>query len=230
VPGSIESFVKKLQLEGVDAGKEAAEKIRKEAKNEAEKIIAEANSRAEQIVSKAKKDADTYFSRMQTELEFAVRDAILKLHNTIEQILSAMLTRKIEKYLSNPDYLGTVIRDVIIAYAESDAGKQPFMTFNISDRIDDSIRDDIIKELFQNFNAEREQVAFQNTFSKAGFEYIIDDATVMVTPDSVSEMISEMVSPVLQKLMDRAANKSLKITRDQRSNGPGNDYPVRENI
>jgi len=42
MPESIESFVKKLQSEGVDAGKKAAEKIIKEARQEAEKIFAQA--------------------------------------------------------------------------------------------------------------------------------------------------------------------------------------------
>ena len=38
MPESLESFVKKLQSEGVEAGKDAAEKIKKETKSEAERV------------------------------------------------------------------------------------------------------------------------------------------------------------------------------------------------
>ncbi|MBM9604168.1 hypothetical protein [Desulfopila inferna] len=210
MPGSIESFVKKLQAEGVDAGKEAAEKIIEDARNEAGKIIASAEAEAERIAAKAKNDADSYFSRMQTELEFAVRDSILKLRETITQILSSTLTRKIDKHLSNPDYLVRIIKEVIIAYAKSDAAQQACMEINISDTMDDEFKNSLIKDILQNIDQEHERIKFQATLSKAGFEYTIDGATVEVSPESVAELISEMVGPVLQEMIDRVVDDSEK--------------------
>ncbi len=205
-PGSIESFVKKLQSEGVDAGRKAAEKIKGDAKQEAEKIIAQAEAEAERIVAKAKNEADKYFSRMQTELDLAVRDAILKLRETIGQILSAMLTRKIEKHLSNPDFLGKIIKEVIMVYAKADAAQQPFMKVDISGKMGDKLGDDILNDLFAHLNEEQEKIALQATLSKAGFEYTIDGATVDVSPDSVSEVVLEMVRPALQEIIDRVVD------------------------
>ena len=83
MPESIESFVKKLQDEGVNAGKEAAEKIRNEAKLEADNMIADAKAEADQILAKARDNAGKQLHRMQTELELAARDVILKLRETI---------------------------------------------------------------------------------------------------------------------------------------------------
>lgn len=210
MPGSIESFVKKLQAEGVDAGKEAAEKIIKDASDEAEKIISTAKAEAERIAVKAKNEADNYFSRMQTELDLAARDSILKLRETISQILSSMLTRKIDRHFSNADYLGRIIQEVIVAYAKSDAAQQAFMEINISDTVDGTFKNRIINDIFQNIDQEHVSIKFQTTLSKAGFEYTIDGATVEVSPESVAELISEMVGPVLRERIDRAVDGSEK--------------------
>ncbi len=61
---SLESFVKKLQSEGIDAWKKAAEKIKRDPRQDTEKILSDA---------KAKKDADKYRFCMQTDMELAVR-------------------------------------------------------------------------------------------------------------------------------------------------------------
>jgi V/A-type H+-transporting ATPase subunit E len=202
MPESIESFVKKLQAEGVEAGKEAAEKIKNNARRKADKIIADAKNEADQIIAKAKKEADKQLLRMQTELELAVRDSILKLRETIGNILSAMLIRKVEKNLSDADYLEKIIREVITAYARADAEKQPFMEINISGELSDKLNEGILKEFFQNMGEGQEKITMLSTLSKAGFEYKIDGATVEVSSESVSELIAEMVGPRLQKILD----------------------------
>ena len=211
---SLESFVKKLQSEGVDAGKEAAEKIKKEAKLEAEKILADAKEEAEKIVAKAKSKADRELSRAQTELELAVRDAILKLRESLSNVLSAMLIQKTEKKLSEPEYIGEIIREVITAYARADAGQQSPVEINISKKMRDKLNDSVLKDLFQNFDDEQDRMGLQATLSKAGFEYKIHGATVEVSPDSVSELLSEMVNPALQEIIDNGGGK-----QDQESSG-----------
>jgi len=208
MPETIESFVKKLQDEGITAGKEAAEKIKNEAEREADNIIADAKARADQILAQVQDDVDRQLDRMQTELELAVRDAILKLSETISRVLSAILTRKIENHLSDPDYLGQMIRDVINAYAIADAAQLTDIKINISDKMGENFNRDILKNLFQGLNEEPEKTILQTSLSKAGFEYTIDGATVEVTPDSVSELISEMVGPQLQEILDKLIDKN----------------------
>jgi V/A-type H+/Na+-transporting ATPase subunit E len=207
MPESIASFVKKLQDEGVNAGKEAAEKIKNDANREADNMIADAKAEADQILAKARDDADKQLHRLQTELELAARDAILKLRETIEQVLTAMLSQKVEKHLSDPEFLGQIIREVIIAYAKADAAKQTDMKINISGKMGENFKDDILKNLFQSLNEEQEKIILQTSLSKAGFEYKIDGATVEVSPDSISELISEMVGPGLQEILEKFIGK-----------------------
>ena len=207
MPESLESFVKKLQSEGVEAGKNAAEEIKKAAMHEAEKILADANADAKTILSKATSEAQQKRCRAQNELELAVRDAILKLGESLGCVLSMMLARRVEKKLSEPDYIGEIMREVIIAYAKADAGQAPRIEINIPKKMRDKLNDGALKDLFWNLYGDQDKLALQYTLSKAGFEYKIHGATVEVSPDSVSELLSEMVNPDLQEIIADVVGK-----------------------
>ncbi len=221
MPENLESFVKKLQTEGVDAGKEAGEKIKKEAKREAEKILADANADAEKIVAKAERDAERQLSRAQNELELAVRDAVFKLGESLGCILSVMLARRVEKKLSEPDYIGEIIREVIITYAKADAGRQPRIEINIQKEMRDKLIDSALEDLFKNLHGDQDKLALQATLLKAGFEYKIHGATVEVSPDSVSELLSEMVNPALQEIIDNVVGKMGKKSSNEKYTNEG---------
>jgi cell division septum initiation protein DivIVA len=222
MPESLESFVKKLQSEGVEAGKEAAEKIKKEAKREAEKILADAKAGAEKIVAKAESDAERQLSRAQNELELAVRDAILKLGESLGHVLSVILARRVEQKLSEPDYIGEIMREVIIAYAKADAGQEPQIEINIQKKMRDKLNDSALKDLFQNLHGDEDKLALEFTLSKAGFEYKIHGATVEVSPDSVSELLSEMVNPDLQEIIANVVGKMGKKSSNEKRTNEGN--------
>ena len=154
MPESLESFVKKLQSEGVEAGKDAAQKIKKEAKREAERILADAKADAEKIVANAERDAERQLSRAQNELELAVRDAVLRLGESLGHVLSVMLAKRVEKKLSEPDYIGEIMREVIIAYAKADAGQEPRIEINIPKKMRDKLIDSTLKDLSRNLYGE----------------------------------------------------------------------------
>ena len=216
MPESIESFVKKLQSEGVEAGKVAAEKIRKDARREAEKILADAKAGAEQIVAKAESDAKRQLSRAQDELELAVRDAILKLGEALVDVLSVMLAGRVEKKLSEPDYIGEIMREVIIAYAKADAMQAPRIEINITKKMRDTLKDCALQDFFQNLQGDPDKLDLKFAFSKAGFEYKIHGATVEVSPDSVAELLSEMVNPDLQEIIANVVGKMGKKSSEEK--------------
>jgi V/A-type H+-transporting ATPase subunit E len=204
---NIESFVKKLKTEGVDAGKKAAEKIKRDARHEAEEILADAKNEADNIIAKAKKDAEKQLSRMQTELELAVRDSVLKFREFLNLALSALLTRRVENKLSDTDYLGEIIREVIVAYAKADAVRHDQMEINLSKKMRDKLNDRVLKDFFHNLKIDQDKMNLKATLSKAGFEYKLHGATVEVSADSVAELLSEMVNPSLQKTIDKVVGK-----------------------
>jgi V/A-type H+-transporting ATPase subunit E len=219
---SIESFVEKLQSEGVEAGQEAAEKIKKEARREAEKILADAKADAEKIVVKAKRDAERQLSRTQNELELAVRDAILKLGESLGRVLSVMLARRIEQKFCEPDYIGEIMREIIIAYAKADAGQAPRIEINIPKNMRDKFNDSALEDLCQNLHGDQDMLDIQSSFPNAGFEYKIQGATVEVSPDSVSELLSEMVNPDFQEIIAKVVAKMGEKSSNEKHVNEGN--------
>lgn len=207
MPESIESFVKKLQTEGITAGREAAEKIREEAKHEAGKILAEAKAEAEKILAEAKSAADRRLSRAQTELELTVRDVFLKLRESIDRVLSALITRRIEKTLSDPHYLAEVIREVVTAYARADAEGHSHIEINLPAEMQERLKDNVFQDLFGNLRDEQDRLKLKATLAGAGFEYSLHGATVEVSPESISELITDMVGPSLREIMDRIIDR-----------------------
>jgi vacuolar-type H+-ATPase subunit E/Vma4 len=204
---SLEAFVKKLQTEGVDAGKQAAEKIKKRAEHEAEKILVNAEKEAEKIIAEAKNSAEKELSRAQTELELAVRDTILKLRESLDRALSSLLAQRIEKKFSDADYLGEIIRELIVAYAKADSGQQTHIEVNVPKNMKNELEKGVLKDLFQNLKGKQDRLRLKAMLLKAGFEYSIRGATVEVSPDSVSELLSEMVIPSLQKIIDKVVGR-----------------------
>jgi len=203
MPESIESFVKKLQSEGVAAGQEAAEKIKNEARLEAEKILAEAGAEAEKILAEAKSEVDRRISRAKTELDLVVRDVFLKLRESVDRALSTLLTRRIEKTMSDPDYLAGVIREIVTAYARADAGQQSPIEINLPREMQDRLKDNVFQDLFENLKDDQDRMKLRAGLDGAGFEYRIHGATIEVSPDSLSAVISEMVGPALREILDR---------------------------
>ncbi len=201
---SLESFVNKLQEEGVNAGKEAAEAIRREAEEEGERILADARREAERIVAEARARGKDVLSRAQAEMELAVRDALLKLCETLSVVLSTLLVERTEKELSNPDRLGEIIREVIIAYAKADAAREHAFRINLAEET--GRKTDLhstLESLLGDLGAALPKIEVQAMFQKAGFEYRIHGGTVEVTTESVAEVLFDMLSPGLQEVVEK---------------------------
>ena len=84
---SIEAFVSKLQEEGVQAGRQAAEKLRAEAQQQGDEIIRQAEIQAEEITADAKAQAESNLAKANTELKLAARDAVLRLRETLSRVV-----------------------------------------------------------------------------------------------------------------------------------------------
>jgi len=101
MPTNIESFVKTLESEGVDAGRKAAKKIEAEANEKAASIVAAAKEKAEQIVAEAQSEAEKIKARMNSSLELATRDGIYLLREKLGEQLKVILKLNVEKALND---------------------------------------------------------------------------------------------------------------------------------
>jgi V/A-type H+-transporting ATPase subunit E len=203
---TIESFVQKLQADGVQAGQQEAEKIRQAAQQQAEEILAQAKQQAEKLLADAQAKADDILARTQTELQLAARDAALKLREALSRALEAVLTQGVKDKLSDVSFLGTLMHELVAAYAKSHlAGQGEPLTLNVQPEMEGKLKAWALGEIGQQrVDSLRGAFDLKGTLVGVGFEYKASGATVEVTLDSVVQTLKDLVAPSLREMLDQA--------------------------
>jgi V/A-type H+-transporting ATPase subunit E len=206
MPTNIESFVKTLKSEGVDAGRKAAMKIEAEAREKADEINAEAKETANQIIAQAQAEAEKIKVRMNSSLELAVRDTIFLLREKLSQQLKAILKSNVEKALNDEETLVHVLREVIPAYAKANTENKLTTEINISNKTKSRLLETSLRDLAHSLKDQNVQLDISYNLAKEGFEYKIEGSTVEVSTESVTSLLAEMIDPGLQQFLEKAAN------------------------
>jgi len=201
---SIESFVSKLQNEGVEAGKKEAETIRAEARHEADRIVKEAEQKADKIRQDAQREADETLQRGRTDLELAARDTVLRLRQTLNRALRAVLAAGTEQALGDPAFLKGLIHDVVMQYVQADREDRTGVEVHVSDEAKAQLTEWCRQQLAPEAEKAGAAVDINGTLAEAGFEYKVRDANVEVTETSVVETLSDLVSPRLREMLAKA--------------------------
>jgi vacuolar-type H+-ATPase subunit E/Vma4 len=201
---TIESFVKTLQVEGVQAGEAAAEEIRTEAEQQAQQILKQAQEQAKAIITDAQAQADSQLARYQGELKMAVRDAVLRLHETLSKSLEGVFTCPVEAHLSDTDFLKPLLHEIVTQYARADCEGSGEIQINVGPEMHRQLADWAIGELRQAAQDHTTRLNLKDTLFEAGFEYQVSGATVDVTVDSVVATLAELVGPQLRKLLQES--------------------------
>jgi len=206
MPTNIETFVKTLESEGVDAGRKAAMKIEAEAREKADKINAEAKEKANQIIAEAQAEAEKVKVRMNSSLQLAVRDTIFLLREKLSQQLKAILKSNVEKALNDEETLLHVLREVIPSYAKANTENKLTTEINISEKTKSRLLETSLRELAHSLKNQNVQLDINYNLAQEGFEYKIEGSTVEVSTDSVTSLLSDMIDPGLQQFLEKAAN------------------------
>ncbi|NBB94243.1 MAG: hypothetical protein GVY16_00695 [Planctomycetes bacterium] len=202
---SIETFVTRLRKDGVQAGQAEADKLVADAKAQAEQIVADANKQAEQIVADAEKKAESIVARGKTDLQLAARDTLSRLRQTLSDCLNAVLTEGAREKLTDLDFLGTVMHEVVRIYAEADREGKTNITVDVPSEHHEQLKEWAFTELKNTFQGETHpHLDFRGRLQQAGFEYEVDGATVEVTLDSMVATLSRMVTPALRDVLEKA--------------------------
>lgn len=217
---TIESFVSKLQADGVEAGRQEADRIRDEARKEAEKIVADAREQAEEIVADAKAQAGKEQERSRTELRLAARDAMGRLRSTLSEAIRGVLATAAESTLGDVEFIQGLVRDLVLQYAKSDTGETEEINVHLSKEACEKLADAAIRDLREAGDKAGARLNLHATLERAGFEYRVDDATVEVTVESVVELLSEMVSPRLREIVRAAAEQNADDAQAGESESP----------
>jgi len=205
MPTNIESFVKTLESEGVDAGKRAAEKIETDAREQAETIIAEGRAEADRIIEQAEAEARKIQARMNSSLELAARDAVYMLREKLSQQLKILLSWNVEKALNEEETLAKILREAIPAYTKTYAENKLTTEINVPKDLKSRLLESVIRELINSLRGQNVQIDVKHNLAKAGFEYKIEGSTVEVSTESVTALLTEMIDPELQQFLEKAA-------------------------
>jgi V/A-type H+/Na+-transporting ATPase subunit E len=209
---TIETFIDRLQADGVEAGREAAAKIRAEAEAEARKIIEQAEQQARRRLAEAETEAEQMRARTETELRLAARDAVRGLQESIERALRAVLTGAVRKKLDDSDFLAELLREVVRRYVEADQEGRSTIEINVSEPMRRRLVDWAIQTFHGDIEALRGHVDLHGTLAGPGFEFTVADGTVEVTVESVVEVLAGLVGPEVRRLMAEAAGNGQPAT------------------
>jgi len=205
---SIESFVAKLQQEGIQAGEEAADKLLLDANQKAERIVAEAEAKARKIVETAEAEADVTLEKSRTDLRLAARDTALRLRDALTRAVRAVLVTGTEQALGDAEFLKVLLHDIVMQYVQADLDGRILMQINVAPEMQQQLTQWALAQLHE--KAERGDVSLdlKGTLSEAGFEYEIEGANIEVTLASVVDALSKLVNPNLRETLDQATTQA----------------------
>lgn len=203
--GTVEEFIDRLRADGVEAGQEAAGKIRAEAEQQARQVVADAELRAEKIVAAATAEREKILARAQTELRLAARDTLTNLRGAIDRALTAVLAGAVRSKLEDSEFLKTLIGDVVKQYAAADSEGTGAVTINVSDEMRSRLTHWVLQTFHGGTDAAGPAVELQGSLAGAGFEYSITEGTVEVTADALVAFLADLVSPELHRVLAAAA-------------------------
>jgi len=197
---TIESFVTKLRTEGIQQGKQEAQQIKEEARKEADSLLAEAKAQADKIIADANSEAKGIISRSRTELELASRDAILKLQESLEKALQAVLLGPVEGNLNDDAFLKELIQSIMDRFLSAAIDSYAPVKINITPEMNKKLANWAINEL-RNSSQKIGGLDLHDNLRQAGFEFNMHGATIEVTRDSVLETLMNLVGPHLRDVL-----------------------------
>jgi len=201
---TVKSFIDKLQADGVRAGQQAAEEIRARAEQQAKQRIDQAEAQARQIIADAQAECENLRARTRTELDLAARDTLVRLHEALGRALQRVLSGAAAEQLSDTNFLGELLREIVMQYVRADAEHVGTITINVPDEMRHKLVDWAIQVLHKDLERGTTGVDLKGTLSEAGFEYTVSGGTVEVTVSSVVQVLSDLVGPDVRKMLVEA--------------------------
>ncbi len=117
----IQEITSKLYTEGIEKGKEEAEKIVAEAKVLRDQIVAEAKKEAEQIVVSAKKETHEWKSNTESELKLFASQAVEALKSEITNLVTGKLSASnVKAALEDKTFMQKLITELVQNWSKNE--------------------------------------------------------------------------------------------------------------
>ncbi len=195
----LQSLLDRIQTEGIAKADAEAKRILEEARAKAGAIVAEAEEQRLSFRAQAEAEARQFQQRAEQAVRQAARDVVLGVTSSIEQALHRVLFAKVSEALT-PDFLATLIADVIRTYAQSpDAGGglqlvlKPEQTEKLAAVVLQGVQDDAKQNV---------QIRSDNGIT-AGFRVLLANGRIEhdFSATAVQSAMSHLLRPELSKLL-----------------------------
>lgn len=108
----VQELIEKLRSQGVNSGREEADKIISDAEAKAAELMADADQRARKIVSKAREEADFITKAGKEALQLAERNAVLELKDYLLGQFSEQISSVVSTSMQKEELLEQMILEV----------------------------------------------------------------------------------------------------------------------
>ncbi len=185
----LQELTDKLYNEGLSKGKQEAEQMKANAKNEAADIIAKAKEEAEQILNRAKSEAAELKSKTENDIKMASVQAFAAVKQQIENVIvTKALAQPVKAAVSETDFIKTIITAIVSAFnpneadavaldvilpADKKAELEQFMAQNISGICKAGINVEYSKNIAGGFKIGPKGEGYMISFTDKDFENII---------------------------------------------------------
>ena len=196
----LKDLIDRVKQDGINKGKQEANRIVQEGEREAREILSDAEKKAESIIIDAKENALKLKREAEDSIKIASRDMILKLKNRIKGLFDQVILDETNEVLSN-DLLKEVIVNLINNWQDEQKNDSQV-----------KISEDTYKNLAGYFNNKLSAYIKNgleikpDTAVKAGFKISMKDGALNYdfTAKTVSEIISYNLTEDIAKLLKDA--------------------------
>jgi len=108
----VQELIDRLHQDGIDKGREEADRIIAEAREEAKNVLLNARHEAERIRSKAQEEADHFANAGRDAIKLAARDTILQLKSSLTRQFARRIGEMVAETVSDETFLQRLILEV----------------------------------------------------------------------------------------------------------------------
>lgn len=191
----IQELTSKLYSEGVEKGKEEAEKILAEANTQKKKILEEAEAKAKQIVDLAKKEASELKSNTESELKLYANQSSEALKSEITNLITDKISSSnVKSATTDSSFMQKLIVELVKNWAkdekltigvESGDELESYIASNAKDLLEKGLKIESVNGIKTGFTVSPEDGTYKVKFGEEEFV----------------EYFKEFLRPQIQKLL-----------------------------
>lgn len=175
----IQELTSKLYSEGVEKGKEEADKILEQANARKKQILDQAQAEAKKILDSAKKDSDELRNHTESELKLYANQSVEALKTEIINLITAdFASSKVKEATVDSSFMQNLIVELVKNWAkeenltigvENDAELESYIASNAKDLLDRGLKIETVNGISTGFTVTPQDGSYRVKFGEEEF-------------------------------------------------------------